>query len=72
MEWKEEDSPYVPVARVFAFRVNGWMILAPDPVRVPHLNPWNSLARSIARWAVSNRARRAIYPALNEFRRLRG
>jgi hypothetical protein len=67
-EWREQDSPYVPVARIH---------IAPqaidDTERIKRcedvgFNPWNSLSEHRPLGNM-NRARREIYRAMAEFRR---
>jgi len=69
VEWKEEDSPYVAVASI---RIPRQQIAAPDSGSCEDVafNPWHSLVEHRPLGSL-NRARRAIYPALSEFRRRR-
>ncbi len=69
VEWKEEDSPYVAVATI---RIPRQQIAAPDTGSCEDVafNPWHSLVEHRPLGGM-NRARRAIYPALSEFRRQR-
>ena len=70
VEWKEEDSPYVPVASI---RIPRQRLEDPGTGSCERaaFNPWNSLVEHRPLGSL-NRARRAIYPALSEFRRQRG
>ena len=69
VEWREEDSPYVAVASI---RIPRQQIAAPDTGSCEDVpfNPWHSLVAHRPLGSL-NRARRAIYPALSEFRRRR-
>jgi hypothetical protein len=69
VEWKEEDSPYVAVASI---RIPRQQVAAPGtgPCEDVAFNPWHSLVEHRPLGSL-NRARRAIYPALSEFRRRR-
>jgi hypothetical protein len=69
VEWKEEESPYVPVARI---RIPQQRVAASDTgaCEVVAFNPWHSLVEHRPLGSL-NRARRAIYPALSEVRRRR-
>ena len=67
VEWKRQDSPYVPVARIRIPRQS-----VDDPARVAAgeqiaFNPWNCLAEHRPLGSM-NRARRAIYAAMAAFR----
>lgn len=67
VEWKEEDSPYVQVARI---RIPRQQVAASGTGSCEKFafNPWHSLVEHRPLGNL-NRARRAIYPALSEFRR---
>jgi hypothetical protein len=67
VEWKEQDSPYVPVAHI---RIPRQRVEDPGtgPCEDAAFNPWNSLIEHRPLGSL-NRARRTIYPALSEFRR---
>ena len=70
VEWKEQDSPYLPVARI---RIPRQRI--DDAARTAWceevaFNPWNSLTEHRPLGSL-NRARRDIYRALSQFRRQR-
>ena len=70
VEWKEQESPYIPVARI---RIPKQRI--DDPARIEAceaavFNPWHALADHRPLGSM-NRARREIYQAMSEFR-LRG
>lgn len=69
VEWKEEDSPYVPVARI---RIPRQRVAAPDSGSCEDavFNPWHALVEHRPLGNM-NRARRAIYPALSQLRRRR-
>ncbi len=69
VEWKEAESPYVAVASI---RIPRQQIAAPGTGSCEEVafNPWHSLAEHRPLGNL-NRARRAIYPALSEFRRRR-
>ena len=67
VEWKREDSPYVPVARIRIPRQS-----IDEPARIAAgeqmaFNPWNCLAEHRPLGSM-NRARRAIYAAMAAFR----
>lgn len=67
VEWKREDSPYVPVARI---RIPPQGV--DDPARAAAcertaFNPWHCLAAHRPLGSM-NRARREIYPAMAAFR----
>jgi hypothetical protein len=67
VEWKESDSPYVPVARI---RIPQQTI--DDPERIAtcekmSFNPWHALAEHRPLGSM-NRTRKDIYQALSEFR----
>ena len=70
VEWKEEDSPYVAVATI---RIPKQQVASPDTGSCEEVafNPWHSLVDHRPLGSM-NRARRAIYPALSQFRRSRG
>ena len=67
VEWKEEDSPYVAVASI---RIPRQQIAAPETAACEEsaFDPWHSLVEHRPLGSL-NRARRAIYPALSDFRR---
>lgn len=67
VEWKEAESPYVPVARI---RIPRQRVAAPDSGSCEDaaFNPWHALVEHRPLGNM-NRARRAIYPALSAFRR---
>ncbi len=69
VEWKEADSPPVSVASI---RIPRQQVGAPATGRCEDVafNPWHSLVEHRPLGSL-NRARRAIYPALSEFRRRR-
>ena len=69
VEWKEAESPYVAVASI---RIPRQQIAAPGTGSCEEVafNPWHSLVEHRPLGNL-NRARRAIYPALSEFRRRR-
>jgi len=69
VEWKEAESPYVPVARI---RIPRQRVAAPDSGSCEDtaFNPWHALVEHRPLGNM-NRARRAIYPALSAFRRER-
>jgi hypothetical protein len=67
VEWKRQDSPYVPVARIRIPRQS-----VDDPARIAAceqmaFNPWHCLAEHRPLGSM-NRARRAIYTAMAAFR----
>ena len=67
VEWKQQDSPYVPVARV---RIPSQSIDDPDRAlqcEQTAFNPWHCLPEHRPLGSM-NRARREIYRALAEFR----
>ena len=67
VEWKEEDSPYVQLARI---RIPRQVVAPPGAGSCEDVafNPWHCLVEHRPLGSM-NRARRAIYPALSEFRR---
>jgi hypothetical protein len=71
-EWSQEDSPYIPVARLRIPRQAAW-----DPERVRAIdegmsfNPWHALAAHRPLGSVM-RARRAVYPISAQFRSSHG
>jgi hypothetical protein len=67
VEWKEEDSPYVAVASI---QIPRQQIAAPETAACEKsaFDPWHSLVEHRPLGSL-NRARRAIYPALSDFRR---
>ena len=67
VEWKQQDSPYVPVARV---RIPSQSIDDPNralPCEQTAFNPWHCLPEHRPLGSM-NRARREIYRAMAEFR----
>jgi hypothetical protein len=67
VEWKQQDSPYIPVARIRIPRQS-----VDDPARIAAceqaaFNPWHCLAEHRPLGNM-NRARRAIYAAMAAFR----
>jgi catalase len=69
VEWKEQDSPYIPVARIVIPRQQ-----VDDPSKGEcensAFNPWHALAEHRPLGNM-NRARKEIYTALAQFRRAR-
>ena len=68
VEWKESDSPYRPVARI---RIPPQRVDDPARLRVceDSFNPWHALNEHRPLGSM-NRARREIYQAMTDFRRL--
>jgi hypothetical protein len=67
IEWREEDSPYVAVARI---RIPPQAVADDNRCERATFNPWHSLAEHRPLGNM-NRARKPIYRALAEFRRVR-
>jgi hypothetical protein len=69
VEWKESDSPFVPVARI---RIPRQQVPPPGSGLCEEVafNPWHCLAAHRPLGSM-NRARRAIYPALSALRQSR-
>jgi hypothetical protein len=69
VEWKEDDSPWAPVARL---RIPPQAVAAPggDACEEMAFDPWHALVEHRPLGSM-NRARRAIYPALAALRRQR-
>ena len=67
IEWREEDSPYVAVARI---RIPPQAAADDDRCERATFNPWHSVPEHRPLGNM-NRARKAIYRALAEFRRAR-
>jgi hypothetical protein len=67
VEWQEADSPYVAVASI---RIPRQAVAQPGAGACEDIafNPWHCLAAHRPLGSM-NRARRAIYPALSDFRR---
>jgi catalase len=67
VEWKEQESPFVPVARI---RIPRQQLAASGTgsCEAAAFNPWHALVEHRPLGSL-NRARRAIYPALSAFRR---
>jgi catalase len=67
VEWKEEDSPYVPVARVRIPRQSVDNVARAAECEAASFNPWHCLEphRPLGNM---NRARREIYQAMSAFR----
>jgi hypothetical protein len=70
VEWKEQDSPYRPVARI---RIPSQNVDEPERMRLCEevgFNPWHSLVEHRPLGSL-NRARRDIYRAMADLRRQR-
>jgi hypothetical protein len=69
VEWKEDDAPWAPVARL---RIPPQAVAAPggDACEEMAFDPWHALVEHRPLGSM-NRARRAIYPALAALRRQR-
>ena len=67
VEWKEEESPAVAVASI---RIPRQQVAGPDApaCEASAFDPWHALVEHRPLGSL-NRARRAIYPALRDFRR---
>ena len=71
VEWKEEDSPYVPVARIVIARQDITLAETVSRCEAVVFNPWFSLVEHQPLGNM-NRARRRIYEAMAAFRQSRG
>jgi hypothetical protein len=71
VEWKEGDSPYIPVARIKIPMQDVDGSSRPQRCEEVAFNPWNCLAEHRPLGSL-NRARKAIYPALAGLRQQRG
>jgi hypothetical protein len=71
VEWKEDDSPYVPVARIVIARQDINLAETVSRCEAVVFNPWCSLVdhRPLGNM---NRARRRIYQAMAAFRQAHG
>jgi hypothetical protein len=67
VEWKREDSPYLPVARIRIPRQSVDDAARSAACERSAFNPWHCLAEHRPLGSM-NRARREIYPAMAAFR----
>ena len=71
VEWKEDDSPYVPVARIVIARQDINLAETVSRCEAVAFNPWFSLVEHQPLGNM-NRARRRIYEAMAAFRQAHG